>query len=258
MSRCSRANSVVRQWLVERTTRLLHLGAMTYLLTGMLSALLFNMAVADDSPLIRTNADDFQALFSAPATQNELSQLMQSLALGNASRGEFQQTRWLKVLKRPLQSQGKFVFSAAQGLYWQQLKPFATTLILQQNSLTQIDSQGNRSQQATSAAPAELSQLMPQLMRALLSADIDFLQQHFSLHLQHPSDQSHWQLGLVAQDPQLMALLPHIVLSGDSELRRILLLGQQQDVSEIALFNVQQGTLTTAEQALFPPVGAQN
>ncbi|WP_052074648.1 outer membrane lipoprotein carrier protein LolA [Shewanella mangrovi] len=206
---------------------------------------------------LRPTADDYNELFKQPATTAALTDLMHQLQIAQASRGQFQQTRWLTVLKKPLQSQGQFLFSPKLGFYWQQLQPFATTLILQGQSLTQVDSQGNISQQSTSAAPSQLGSLLQQLMRALLSADIDFLQQHFTLYLQPAAAAEPWRLGLIASDAELSKLLPRIVLLGNHEVQRIVMLGRQQDVSEIKLLNVQQGALTAAEQARFNAAGAK-
>ncbi|MCH1919509.1 outer membrane lipoprotein carrier protein LolA [Shewanella sp. A3A] len=221
-------------------SRLLYLATLCWLT-------LAGMAQATDEP--RPSAEQFEALFASNATDAELNSLLKRVALQQATRGEFSQTRWLKVLKKPLQSSGQLLFSPELGLWWHQQKPFASTMILQQDALTQIDSQGNVSKQQAAGAPSQLASLMPQLLQALLSGDVAFLQQHFTLSLQQQGEQ--WQLGLVAKDAQLQAMLPRLVLSGDQQLQRLLMLGQQQDSSVIEFSALQQGALSSDEQQRF-------
>lgn len=204
-------------------------------------------ATAAEEP--RPTAEQFAPLFANGATEQALNSLLQQVALQQPTRGEFQQTRWLKVLKKPLKSSGQLLFSPQLGLWWQQQTPFATTMILQQDALTQIDSQGNVTKQSAAGAPSQLASLMPQLLQALLSGDVAFLQQHFTLSLLQHEQQ--WQLGLVAKDRQLQAMLPRLVLSGEQQMQQLLMLGQQQDISVIEFTELQQGPLNAEEQQRF-------
>lgn len=89
-----------------------------------------------------TGASQYQTLFAQGADNAALLALSQKLNLGETVRGHFVQSRQLKVLKKPLVSQGQFVFDKAQGLIWQQLSPFESLLILKDKQLIQKDSQG--------------------------------------------------------------------------------------------------------------------
>lgn len=220
-------------------------------LFGVLLLLLCHQVMADNRPQL----SDYDSLFATEASSEQLQQLQQRLALADTSRGNFQQTRWLRVLKQPLFSSGRFIFAATQGMLWQQQQPFATTLILKQQQLLQLDSQGHLSIQQASAAPTALASLLPTLMQALLAGNIDYLQQHFVLYLQA---QSSWQLGLIAKDNQLQAVLPKLVLIGDAQPQQLLMLGQQGDISDIRFSQIHPGPLSAAEQQLFTPSGIAN
>ncbi|MFQ6372003.1 outer membrane lipoprotein carrier protein LolA [Shewanella sp. YIC-542] len=206
----------------------------------LLLLLLTNLAMADPRPQL----SDYAALFASPANNAQLQQLQQQLLLDEASRGEFQQTRWLQVLKQPLQSHGRFIFAADEGMLWQQQQPFDSTLILKQQQLIQIDSQGQMTiQSADNGSP--LSSLLPRLMQALLSADMAYLQQHFSLYLQSGNP---WQLGLIAKDAQLQTLLPKLVLQGNAQPQQLLMLTSNGDISDLRFSHIRQGPLSDDER----------
>ncbi|QUN05717.1 outer membrane lipoprotein carrier protein LolA [Shewanella yunxiaonensis] len=220
-------------------------------LFGILLLLLCHPVMADNRP----QPGDYDRLFATEASSEQLQQLQQRLALGDSSRGSFQQTRWLRVLKQPLYSSGRFIFAPNEGMLWQQQQPFATTLILKQQQLLQIDSQGQLSVQQTSDAPTALASLLPKLMQALLAGNIEYLQQHFALYLQQ---QSSWQLGLIAKDSQLKTVLPRLILSGEAQPQQLLMLGRHGDLSDIRFSQIHTGPLSSAEQLLFIPSGTAN
>ena len=127
---------------------------------------------------------DYQALFSQSADTAQLVALSQKLNLGETVRGQFVQSRQLKVLKKPLISQGQFIFDQTQGLIWQQIKPFESLLILKDKQLIQRDSQGRVqiSKADASASAAVMGDLLPSLVRAMLGGDISGLSENFELH----------------------------------------------------------------------------
>lgn len=154
---------------------------------------------------------DYQALFSQSADTKQLVALSQKLNLGETVRGHFVQSRQLKVLKKPLISQGQFIFDKEQGLIWQQIKPFESLLILKDKQLIQRDSQGRVqvSKADASASAAAMGDLLPSLVRAMLGGDISGLSENFELHFlitdklntEKLSPDGQWQLGLTPIDP---------------------------------------------------------
>lgn len=202
------------------------------------------------------SATDFEALFTKTASSTELTQLSKELVPSTQAKGLFTQYRQLKVLKKPLISQGDFVFSKQHGVIWQQLSPFETTLILQAGRLTQIDSQGqiqvSDAQHSTSAN--KLSQLMPTLLNALLSGDLATLKQYFKLSLQSPtSTNAQWQLGLTPIDPIVKKALPRLVLIGEQHIQTLILFSDNQDRSRIEFSSIDEAPLTRQDLVRFSP-----
>lgn len=204
---------------------------------------------------------DYQALFSQSADTKQLVALSQKLNLGETVRGQFVQSRQLKVLKKPLISQGQFIFDKEQGLIWQQIKPFESLLILKDKQLIQRDSQGRVqiSKADASASAAAMGDLLPSLVRAMLGGDISGLSENFELHFlitDRLSPDGQWQLGLTPKDPLMKKAIANMVLEGSDVLQSLVLLSAApnvtpQDMTRIDFSALSQGTLSEAELAQY-------
>lgn len=218
----------------------------------------------------------YQALFSQPADTAQLIALSQKLNLGETVRGNFVQSRQLKVLKKPLISQGQFIFDQTQGLIWQQVKPFESLLILKDKQLIQRDSQGRVqvSKADASASAAAMGDLLPSLVRAMLGGDISGLSENFELHFlstdklnaeklspeklspESLSPDAQWQLGLTPKDPLMKKAIANMVLEGSDTLQSLVLLSAApsvtpQDMTRIDFSALSQGRLSETELAQY-------
>ncbi|MBO2689783.1 LolA family protein [Shewanella algae] len=201
---------------------------------------------------IRPEAQAFDKLFARAATEQALQQLSTKMALSDSSRGQFEQVRWLRVLKQPLRSSGEFLFQRELGMLWQQQTPFGNLLLLKQGELIQQDSQGKLSVTKANAGPAAVAEMLPRMMQSLLSGDIQALSQGFELYLLN--DQAgHWQLGLKAKEQTMAALLPQMVLEGNQDLESLTLLAKNGDISQIFFSELDKSPLNDSERARFFP-----
>ncbi|WP_351008536.1 outer membrane lipoprotein carrier protein LolA [Shewanella sp. S1-58-MNA-CIBAN-0166] len=202
---------------------------------------------------------DIQTLYTQPASTEALSALAQQLNLQLDTRGQFVQLRHLRVLKKPLLSQGQFIFSPTQGLVWQQQRPFNTLMVLKDQQLIQQNSQGKIQHFSAGANGNPIAQQLPRLLQAIMAGDIDALSADFNLFMpaaqpaNQPANRS-WQLGLQAKDPQVQSSMGNITLSGDTLIRSLIMTSNQADVrdyTQIQFTQTQQGQLSEAELALF-------
>ncbi|AZG74970.1 outer membrane lipoprotein carrier protein LolA [Shewanella livingstonensis] len=212
-------------------------------------------AHAQTEALTKEQLANIETLYRQPAEAEALGTLSQQLNLQLDTRGQFIQLRHLQVLKKPLLSQGQFIFSPAQGLVWQQQRPFNTLMVLKDQQLIQQNSQGKVQQLNAAASGSPIAQQLPRLLQAIMAGDIDGLSADFNLFM--PATQqagAPWQLGLQAKDPQVQASIGNITLSGDSQLRSLMMTSSQADNSDytqIQFIDVQQGPLSASELALF-------
>lgn len=203
-------------------------------------------------------------LFTQEANVEQLARLATRLSLGADTRGNFKQARHLKVLKKPLLSQGGFIFSPQKGLVWRQTAPFSNTLVLADKQLIQQDSRGQiRVSNANSSSA--IAEKLPQLFHAILTGNIELLSNDFTLYVNEQANQ--WSLGLRPNDIQLQQAIGYMVLSGAEEIHSLTMLSQLpmthelSDLDEHAAINadftliefthIEQGPLSSAEQAWF-------
>jgi hypothetical protein len=222
---------------------------------------------SNNEPLTQAQLADIQALYTQPASTEALSALAQQLNLQLDTRGQFVQLRHLQVLKKPLLSQGQFIFSPTQGLVWQQQRPFNTLMVLKDQQLIQQNSQGKIQHFSAEANGNPIAQQLPRLLQAIMAGDIDALSADFNLFMPtaqsatqsviqpatKPADKS-WQLGLQAKDPQVQSSMGNITLSGDTLIRSLIMTSNQakvRDYTQIQFTQTQQGPLSETELALF-------
>lgn len=203
-----------------------------------------------------TGSPYFEALFNAEVNNGQLERLAKQLNIGESAQGNFTQYRYLKVLKKPLISQGEFIFKEQLGLAWLQHNPFESALILTQGSLIQIDSDGNKqlTQASDNQQANNLAQMMPTLMSALLQGNIAPLAEQFSLHL--IEDEQGWQLGLIPLDSLLAKAMSGIVLQGDRQLDSLTLLSSNGDRSQIKFEQLSNAPLSDKQLDYFLDVTA--
>ncbi len=227
-----------------------------FLLSGILS-FFCNPATAENN-----------LLFSQPISESALYSLSQSFNQSQPLIATFIQQRQLAILKRPLISRGKVIFSPEQGVVWQQMKPFSNTLILQSHGLTQIDSQGQ-----TTIMPMQtnggLSELMPKMMQAIFSGNLSQLQQEFQLFYVPSNDEKKWQLGMIPKQGVISKAFTKIIINGQSNestyvIEQLQLISpvqqtnlsqekQTPDVTTIIFSNQKYRSLTTDELRYFQP-----
>lgn len=200
-----------------------------------------------------------QTLFEHPATAQQLSQLKSQLAIKLPIRGDFTQSRYLKVLSKPLISQGKFIFAQQHGMVWQQVSPFRNSLVMTKTALYSQDSQQQwqKTEINQAGAGAQIAQLLPNVIKALLSGNITAMQQSFKLYIQ-PNTTGQWQLGLVPKDPLLAKAFKQLILTGKQQLQQLIIISPQQDKTVIDFKQLHSSALTPAEIALFNPMQALN
>ncbi len=147
----------------------------------------------------------------APAAEDaELRQLMALLAQRQHGAARFQQSQYLAVLTRPLQSAGTLSYDAPDHLEQRIDTPRPQRLVLDHGQLTLQVGRHRRSVRL-----ADYPQLAPLLdsIRAMLAGDLSALQHNFSLQLSGPLDR--WSLLLTPHDPAVSATLRDIRMLGE-------------------------------------------
>lgn len=201
------------------------------LLTGAVHAELFDQPIAADAPALQTLANSLQ----------------QPLI-----RASYQQSRQLRLLKRPLLSSGEMVIVPGQALLLSQQQPLAQRLLLMPGQIAEIGDDGSR-QPLAAGEGAVMEQLAPVLI-AMLSGDWPTLAQEFDLFFQPAAADQPWQLGLHPKADWLRQALGEIVLSGQANaVERVTIRAGAGDLTDMVLTPLAATPLTAEESRALAP-----
>ncbi|WP_317930849.1 outer membrane lipoprotein carrier protein LolA [Halioxenophilus sp. WMMB6] len=178
----------------------------------------------------------------------ELAAIAARLARDEPVRSRFRQTKAMRLLSRPLVSEGEMIFDRALGLYWHIETPFASTLLMNNEQVVQL----NGSQKSVvTAAQQPVAFGFAKVFFQVLSGDLNGLQQEFSVSLAPMADA--WQITLVPKEAQLRAVLSQIVIDGVDDINQVTMTDQAGDTTTIDFFDQRPGAgaLTDQERALY-------
>lgn len=174
------------------------------------------------------------AFSQAFAGEAVLTEIASRLAKTPIAQGDFHQEKHLMVLKKPLISTGTFTYDQNKGVIWKTLTPVASLLLVNESKL--VTGQGEQ------AVPAAFGKVF----KAMLGADIVALTEGFSVT--GTDHKTSWQLELTPKDDMLKKVISTMVLSGDTELRKLEMREAGGNVTHITFNNITHPEQLSAEQ----------
>jgi len=187
---------------------------------------------------------------AAEATDPALAEISAQLSSSAVLRGQFQQSKQIEGFRNPLRSSGRLVMAREHGVIWETQSPFPSTIVLSQDQLLSVDTQGN-AKVLLSGADSGAMGAVHGLLMALIVGDFAQLSAQFAIEVQ-PSDQG-WALLLTPTDPALQQAFAQIELSGDEFVRQVRMRESSGDRSVIDFGELQTlpEQLSAAEAQLF-------
>lgn len=176
-----------------------------------------------------------------------LHDLQQQFSQYSVVRANFEQDRYINGLNKPLHSSGQMIISKQLGLWWQQKTPFALTLKMNDQRMSQ--GIGDQPPQVITAQDQPQLFQFNSLLAAMFNADSATLNANFTLTLSEKENQ--WHLRLVPKTTPLDRIFKQINLTGHQYLSQITIDDMQNDKTVIQFFNHQTKALTTEEKHLF-------
>ncbi len=147
-----------------------------------------------------------------PPAADQLDGLMTLLSRRRHGEADFEQRKYLSLLKQPLQSSGVLIYEAPDHLEQRTTQPRAASVVLDRGLLTLQT--GKRSRTLRLADYPQLSPLIDSI-RATLAGDRAALERVFTLRM-HGSLE-HWQLQLEPRGQPLAASLERIEIRGERD-----------------------------------------
>jgi hypothetical protein len=148
-------------------------------------------------------------------------------------RGNFEQEKNLSRLERSLKSSGNFIIAAGQGMVWDTVKPFPSTLTLGRDFMIQSRPGGQKTM--LSAQGNETFLRMAEVISAVFSGNAQGLLDNFAIY--YSGGTAAWELGLSPLDKTINAFAEKIIMKGDTAIRSIQIYEQNGDSIQYILSN---------------------
>ena len=162
--------------------------------------------------------------------------------------GNFVQEKYLSRLRRSIISSGNFIITAKQGMVWETLQPFPSTMVMGNDFIVQSRPDGRAT--VLSAQGNETFTQMADVLSSVFSGQSQRLLENFEVYFF--GSISNWNMGLLPRDKVIASFVTKIILSGDSTIRSIRIFEQNGDAITYTLSNHKyQTALTAREKALF-------
>ena len=193
------------------------------------------------------NADVFMHPLGAQ-TEASFKAAFQRLAEHPFIRGNFEQEKILGRLERSLKSSGNFIIAAEQGMVWDTVNPFPSTLVLGRDFLMQSRPGGQKN--VLSAKGNETFLRLADVISAIFLGNANGLVHNFKVY--YFGSSASWELGLVPLDRAINSFAQRIIMKGSEVIRYIEITEQNGDSIKYIMSNHSfPAELNTSEQALF-------
>jgi outer membrane lipoprotein-sorting protein len=145
-------------------------------------------------------------------------------------------------------SSGNFIIAVKQGMVWETLQPFPSTMIMGKDFVIQSRPDGQKS--VLSAQGNETFTQMADVISAVFSGKSQGLLENFEVYFLGSA--SNWDMGLLPRDSVFASFAMKLTMSGDSAIRSIRIFEQNGDVITYTLSNISYPTaLNDHEKAFF-------
>ena len=212
-------------------------------IAGIIGLFFLSMGMADAGE----NADVFNHPLRAQ-TEGAFSATCLRLAEHPFIRGNFEQEKSLSRLNRSLKSSGNYIIAAEQGMVWDTVSPFPSTLVLGRDFLIQSRPGGQKN--VLSAQGNETFLRLADAISTVFSGNAQGLMDNFRVH--YFGSAASWELGLIPLDKAVNSFAQRIVMKGGEVIRSIEIEEQNGDSIKYIMSNHNFPTeLNDNEQALF-------
>ena len=175
---------------------------------------------------------------------SDLDIVLQKLQKNKLLRSRFTQERRLKILTKPLISEGQLNYFSGKGIIWEIETPIKSKVIISQNKITEINLNEN---------PVSRPNLggIYTALDALFNGNKGIINKNFTIN--YDGSIKNWHIELTPKFAPLNKIFKTIEMHGENQIKRITLNDNNQDSTVITLGSVQANpqAITSAEEAYF-------
>jgi hypothetical protein len=209
---------------------------------------IMSLSLALLTPLrVFAELDLFQQPVQLENPSTEFLTVTQRLQRISVMRSHFSQRKQIKILTRPLISNGFMLFSAKLGLYWQIESPLSSiTIFTKQGLFEKRHGVVSRQKQVQMAH-------FGNLFSAIFAGNIKTLSEHFDLYFSASAKTYDWKIGLIPKIGMLQKVFNKIILKGSQQLEKIFIDEQRGDTTLLQFSGIKTvpAQLTPEEEKYF-------
>jgi len=156
---------------------------------------------------------DGNNIFSHPLSsvnQKDFNVVQKMLASSSNLKGNFQQTRYIKLLSSPLTSSGTFSISQTAGLTWNQTQPFSSKLTVTDNKIEQQMQDAPPTIMTKEKQPIVFS--FTKIFLSIFEGNTKALETYFNVYFN--GNLENWQIALKPKNSPLDKAFTSIELQG--------------------------------------------
>ena len=199
--------------------------------------------------LIGTSDRSSAASVSTSMSEKEILEVISESIAGKAVvRAKINQEKRLQVLTRPLVSNGRMIYAADEGAYWEVIEPYAIAFVLKSDHvLERTEGQTRRLSMQDNPVVAGFSRVL----LAVLGGDISSLKTLFNLETDVVDDR--WVLNLKPRKSDLKDFIKGVSVLGDESVERVTIQESSGDETILSFSEIsyEPNYLSSDERSLF-------
>lgn len=187
-------------------------------------------------------------VFQYPINQQTIVEAKKIIPQVQTLRGKFVQTKKIEGISKNLISEGNFLFSKENGIYWQTTKPFLLTLVFGKNAVIQIQ---DGQKELISANNQVFFREFSKIFQSIFLGDYDKLKEYFDVFFVVNNEE--WTLGLKPNNDFIKDVMTAIIISGNKNINEVEIREKFDDKTIIKFHNISQNPLqlTSQEKSYF-------
>ncbi|MBC8550402.1 MAG: outer membrane lipoprotein carrier protein LolA [Candidatus Brocadiales bacterium] len=149
-------------------------------------------------------------------------------------KGSFQQSKYISVLSKPLESHGSFILSKSTGLYWRQLEPFLSEIYITDSYVSQRTKGGDKKKYSKKEQP--ILQSISHIFLSIWNNDMKQLESIFDIKV--IDSKTSWEFHLTPKDPSVKKYIASIYIKGNEYISSVTINENNHDYTVIKVTSV--------------------
>jgi hypothetical protein len=150
---------------------------------------------------------------------SQLESVQKELSQSSTIKGEFVQTRYIKILSSPVVSKGNFILSKREGLTWKQTTPFVSSLIVTNNKLIQKMGESDPVIITKEQEPIVFS--FTKIFLSIFQGETDKVKEYFYIYFK--GNKSSWEIALRPRTSPLNKAIMSINVLGARFVKKVII-----------------------------------